>query len=103
MPSFGGKPNHGVHMTCSRETYTPGYSQPTLRLMLQRTAGKHATFFIPFLRRGMRVLDCGCGPGTITMDLAKLVSPGQVFGIDLEPSQLSSIQQSSRQHQINAS
>jgi SAM-dependent methyltransferase len=50
----------------------------------------------------MRVLDCGCGPGTITIDLAKLVSPGQVFGIDLEPAQLRSAQDGSRQEQIDA-
>lgn len=89
-------------MTPSRETYTPGYSEPTLRLMLKRTAAKHAAFFTPFLRRGMRVLDCGCGPGTITLDLAKLVSPGQVVGIDLEPAQLCSAQDRSREQQTNA-
>jgi len=70
-------------MTPSGETYTPGYSEPTLRLMLMRTAAKHAAFFTPLLRQGMRVLDCGCGPGTITLDLATLVAPGRVVGIDL--------------------
>ena len=89
-------------MTRSNETYTPGYSEPTLRLMLKRTAARHAAFFTPFLHRGMRVLDCGCGPGTITLDIAKLVSPGQVYGIDLEPTQLRSAQHRSSQQQINA-
>ncbi len=88
-------------MAGSRETYTPGYSEPTLRLMLNRTAAKHAAFFMPILRPGMRLLDCGCGPGTITLDLAKLVSPGQVFGIDLERTQVRSAQHLSRQLQIN--
>jgi SAM-dependent methyltransferase len=89
-------------MTRSRETYTPDYSAPTLRLMLKRTAAKHAAFFTPFLRRGMRVLDCGCGPGTITVDLAKLVSPGQVVGIDLEATQASYAQNCSREQGTNA-
>ena len=31
---------------------------------------------------GMRVLDIGCGPGTITADLAARVPDGQVIGID---------------------
>jgi ubiquinone/menaquinone biosynthesis C-methylase UbiE len=84
-------------MTRSPEIYTPGYAEPTLRLMLQRTAAKHAAFFTPYLRGGMCVLDCGCGPATITLDLAKLVSPGQVVGIDLEPNQLRSAQDRSRQ------
>jgi SAM-dependent methyltransferase len=93
----------GAHMTRSRETYTPGYSEPTLRLMLQRTAANHAAFFTPFLHRGMHVLDCGCGPGTITLDLAKLVSPGQVFGMDLEPGQVRYAQDRARQQeQANA-
>ena len=88
-------------MARSRETYTPGYSEPTLQLMLKRTAASHAGFFIPFLHPGMRILDCGCGPGTITVDLAKLVSPGQLFGIDLEPAQLRSAQHLSRERHIN--
>jgi SAM-dependent methyltransferase len=31
----------------------------------------------------MRLVDCGCGPGSITVDLAQVVSPGEVIGIDL--------------------
>jgi len=89
-------------MVQSRETYTPGYTEPTLRLMLKRTAAKHAAFFTPFLRRGMRILDCGCGPGTITFGLASLVSTGQVVGIDLEVTQLSSAQNCSREQRVNA-
>jgi len=30
----------------------------------------------------MRLLDVGCGPGTITIDLARLLAPGAVVGID---------------------
>src|SRR5262249_27619403 len=90
-------------LTRSRETYTPGYSEPTLRLMLMRTAAKHAAFFTPFLHPGMRLLDCGCGPGTITLDLATLIAPGQVVGVDLEPAQLRSAQDRARQQKLNVS
>jgi ubiquinone/menaquinone biosynthesis C-methylase UbiE len=31
----------------------------------------------------MRLLDCGCGPGSITVDLAHAVAPGEAIGIDL--------------------
>jgi ubiquinone/menaquinone biosynthesis C-methylase UbiE len=31
----------------------------------------------------MRLLDCGCGPGTITADLAHVVAPGETIGVDL--------------------
>jgi len=47
-----------------------------------RTAANVGGFFTPFLRPGIRLLDCGCGPGSIPVGLAALVSPGQVIGID---------------------
>jgi ubiquinone/menaquinone biosynthesis C-methylase UbiE len=31
----------------------------------------------------MHLLDCGCGPGSITLDLAEVVAPGEVVGIDI--------------------
>ena len=43
---------------------------------------------LPHLRVGMRLLDCGCGPGSITVDLAAALAPGQVEGIDIEASQI---------------
>ena len=51
----------------------------------ERTAAEFAAFFLPHLRRGMRLLDCGCGPGTITLGLAEAVAPGEVVGIDVQP------------------
>jgi ubiquinone/menaquinone biosynthesis C-methylase UbiE len=50
----------------------------------------------------MRLLDCGCGPGTITLDLARLVSPGQAFGIDREPTQVGFAQDLARRRQVGA-
>ena len=33
----------------------------------------------------MRLLDAGCGPGTVTAGLARAVSPGEVVGLDSAP------------------
>jgi ubiquinone/menaquinone biosynthesis C-methylase UbiE len=49
-----------------------------------RTAARDAAFLLPHLRPGMRVLDVGCGPGSITLGLAAAVAPGEVIGIDIQ-------------------
>jgi len=67
----------------THETYTHGHAPATVRQHGQRTAAEAAGFFLSELRPGMRVLDVGCGPGSITRGLAERVAPGQVIGIDL--------------------
>jgi ubiquinone/menaquinone biosynthesis C-methylase UbiE len=67
--------------------YSLGYSDAVLGFMSQRTAATHAAFFTHYLQPGWRVLDAGCGPGTITLGLARAVRPGHVTGVDLEDSQ----------------
>ena len=68
--------------------YTAGYSDELIQDLASRTAASHAAFFFPRLRPGMDLLDCGCGPGTITLDFAKTVAPAMVVGIDIEPRQI---------------
>jgi ubiquinone/menaquinone biosynthesis C-methylase UbiE len=48
----------------------------------RRTAASRAAFFLPHLRPGMRLLDAGCGPGSITIGLAETIAPGEAVGID---------------------
>ncbi len=71
-----------------QETYTHGYEAWARDWMVQRTATEAADFLLPYLTAGMRVLDCGCGPGSITAGLADIVAPGEVIGIDIEPRQV---------------
>jgi ubiquinone/menaquinone biosynthesis C-methylase UbiE len=76
------------NMTTSRENYTMGYGPAATALMGRRTAQSHAAFFVSHLKSGMKVLDCGCGPGTITLGFAELVAPGSAIGTDVEASQM---------------
>ncbi len=62
--------------------YTPGHHESVLRSHRWRTAENSAAYLLPGLRPGMSLLDVGCGPGTITRDLATRVAPGRVVGID---------------------
>jgi len=72
----------------SRERYLHGYEDWTRRWMETRTAERQLPFLLPHLAPGKDLIDCGCGPGSITLGLAEAVSPGQVVGIDIEPRQL---------------
>ncbi len=62
--------------------YSQGHAASVLRSQTWRTVENSAAHLAPHLRPGMRVLDVGCGPGTITADLARRVSPGDVVGLD---------------------
>jgi ubiquinone/menaquinone biosynthesis C-methylase UbiE len=64
------------------ETYTHGHHESVLRSHRWRTVDNSAAYLVSQLRPGIRVLDVGCGPGTITVDLAARVAPGEVIGID---------------------
>src|ERR1700761_2686748 len=70
------------------ETYTPGYSTAAVDFMSRRSAERQARFLLPQLKPGQRLLDIGCGPGTITLGLAQAIAPGHVTGLDQAGSQL---------------
>ncbi len=70
-------------MAASETAYTHGHHESVLRSHRWRTAENSAAYLIGHLRPGARLLDVGCGPGTITADLARLVSPGgRVTAVD---------------------
>jgi SAM-dependent methyltransferase len=71
-------------VTSAGDTYIHGHSDPVLRSHRWRTAENSAAYLLPHLADGQRILDIGCGPGTLTVDLARRVAPsGTVVGIDL--------------------
>ncbi|MDQ0485435.1 methyltransferase domain-containing protein [Streptomyces cellulosae] len=74
-------------MPHARETavYTHGHHESVLRSHTWRTAENSAAYLLRVLRPSMRILDIGCGPGTITAGLTALVPDGHVTGLDREP------------------
>jgi ubiquinone/menaquinone biosynthesis C-methylase UbiE len=86
-PATPGNPAPGqehpyVHETSDREQ----------RRLARRTAATSAAFLLPHLRPGLRLLDCGCGVGSITLGLAEAVAPGEVVGVDFQAAQVARAQ-----------
>ncbi|HJQ47628.1 MAG TPA: methyltransferase domain-containing protein [Amycolatopsis sp.] len=69
------------------EGYAPGFADDALSMMAARTASERAQFAARYLRAGSRVLDVGCGPGSITRGFVPYVGDGRVFGVDTVPAQ----------------
>lgn len=75
-------------MTNDADRYTHGHHASVVAQHARRTAERDAAYLLPKLRAGMRLLDVGCGPGTITTGLARAVAPGEVVGLDVVPAVL---------------
>ena len=67
------------------DTYTHGHHASVVGQHARRTAERDAAYLLPHLKSGMRLLDVGCGPGTITTGLARAVAPAEVIGIEVVP------------------
>jgi SAM-dependent methyltransferase len=71
-----------------KESYTPGHTTNATDFMSKRSFVSHGAFFDQHLRPEMRVLDAGCGPGSITLGIARRVAPAEVIGVDFVESQI---------------
>ena len=57
--------------------------QEATKIFDNRSLDKDYRTLRPLLKKGMRVLDIGCGTGSISRDIADIVGPtGKVVGID---------------------
>jgi ubiquinone/menaquinone biosynthesis C-methylase UbiE len=62
--------------------YTHGHHESVLASHRWRTAANSAAYLLPYIAPDQAILDVGCGPGTITLDLARHASRGHVVGLD---------------------
>jgi SAM-dependent methyltransferase len=63
--------------------YKQGYSASTVSNHALRTVDTDAAFVLPYIKPTDRILDVGCGPGSITVGFARYATHGSVIGIDL--------------------
>ncbi|KAK3816510.1 MAG: ubiE/COQ5 methyltransferase [Benniella sp.] len=60
----------------------------TLDWLSWRSVSNSAAYLRPHIQPEMSILDVGCGPGSISVDMARLVPQGRVVGIDYNPEHL---------------
>jgi ubiquinone/menaquinone biosynthesis C-methylase UbiE len=75
-------------------TYMMNYRPSVLALNSDHSAARVASYLIPNIYPHYRILDVGCGSGSVTLDLAALVPFGSVVGIDSNPRAIEAARQS---------
>ena len=56
-------------------TYLHGHQRSVVSSHARRTAADSAAYLLPHLAPVLSLLDVGASPGSVTVDLARLVSP----------------------------
>jgi ubiquinone/menaquinone biosynthesis C-methylase UbiE len=71
----------------------------TIRSHSARSAGNQCQYMLPTLQRmvstkpDLKLLDVGCGPGSITLSLAKYILSGHLVGVDVSEAVLDKARQ----------
>ena len=81
--------------------YTHGHSAPVLSAHSRRGATDSAAYLLPHLKAGMDLLDVGCGPASITADLAERVAPGRVVALDAAADALAAARKTLRERGLS--
>ncbi len=68
--------------------YTMGYDEVYVQAQERWAQQPSMSFLVPHLIPGQRLLDVGCGAGFLSARLAEAVAPGELVGVDIEPSQV---------------
>ena len=68
--------------------YTFGFGEEVHEAFRRYTVEVNAAHLLPHLKPGLRLLDFGCGIGTISVGLAEAVAPGEMHGVDMAESEI---------------
>jgi len=74
------------------EHYTHGHAPSVVSFHATRSVADSFQYGAAKLKPGMTVLDVGCGPGSITVDMARMVAPGRVIAVDCDQGVLAQAQ-----------
>jgi ubiquinone/menaquinone biosynthesis C-methylase UbiE len=66
-----------------------------LGIMTARTLANSHPVLLGLLEPGLAALDVGCGPGTLTVEIARRVDPGAVVGMDTNPEMIQAAEEAS--------
>jgi SAM-dependent methyltransferase len=91
----------GANIIELKHRYPLGHDAAAAQLFAGRDADLCAGFLRPHLKPGMSVLDCGCGPGAVSVALAKWIAPGQLIGVDLAEEHLELARQRAKQSAVH--
>ena len=72
-----------------------------MRIHSSRSAAEACGYLMPRLKPGIRALDVGCGLGSISVGLAEAIAPGELHGIDIEPSQVAIAAQTAQERGLD--
>jgi len=79
-------------MTSKPNIYVLEHGDGTLRTLdwlSWRTVANSAAYLQPYIQPEMSILDVGCGPGSISVDMGRHVPKGRVVGMDSSPDLIS--------------
>ncbi|HYB42157.1 MAG TPA: methyltransferase domain-containing protein [Candidatus Methylomirabilis sp.] len=79
-------------MTASARAQKPSAA---MAILAPRTLANSHPTLLPLLRPDTSVLDVGCGPGGLTREIARLVDPGHVVGMDANPEMIQAAEEAS--------
>jgi len=65
------------------DSYVHGHAPPVVAAHGRRTAEDCAGYLLEVVEPGDRILDVGCGPGSISIGLARAVGDGHVIGMEV--------------------